>query len=926
MELFEGINKEHLLKAIAEIDENGIRKGRHSSTYDLIYNGRAYPPKLVLSIAGRIANGKELNPDEFEGGEGKPAFEFLRKHGFKIVQKNMSEQTQLTSYLQEYADSEEVKKINKEEFDQKVNYFKAFFHENNLKKIMWEDIQELGSNLWCMSRNPIARGRAFGKPNAEISKYSKSFDYLVNGTDADALRINNCLKNDKYRLFGISASALTEILAYTLPNKFCIDNNRSRFSLEKLGIELKREKGESYGDFFVRYNDRILNILIPAYNLIVKPTHGLPPMIAIDQFFSWFYANYGENDSAGIAGLESEEDDLTIETMETKLPLNTILYGPPGTGKTYGTMAYAVQIIENLSKEELANKYKTREEIKSRYLKYLSDNQIAFTTFHQSFSYEDFIEGIKPVMPLETVVAEGEAESYAVGLGLDEDNSLQYQIQPGIFKMIADEARSYETFTSKGVKWKRRLTEKELTGVQFFKMSLGNTLDEEDDKIFDYCIKEGCIALGYGSDIDFTGVKNRADIITKFKENQVELKKMDFRVSAVERFALWMKPGDIVLISLGNHRLRAVGKVKDGGYYFNPNSGTGYNQYRNVEWLMVGQEVPVAEVYQKVFSQQTIYAMYDSKIKKDFFTGKTDEKESEQTKRNHVLIIDEINRGNIANIFGELITLIEDDKREGAKEAITVKLPYSKKPFSVPSNLFILGTMNTADKSVEALDSALRRRFTFLETPPEPEKLRDIGIRSIVYLFEKFKHVDWYDEPWLTHEKDLLNLIINKESFEILGKAYDKINPGIGKTPKDWGLEVAKSLVIKSGTEFIDFEKMLKVINNRIEKLLDKDHRIGHAYFINLHQCDFPFAELKNVFNNKILPLLQEYFFGDFGKIGLVLGDSFVVKHTENNTDYSFAKFKGYSEESVSDLKERSIFKFTDSKTWTTETFTSIYL
>jgi 5-methylcytosine-specific restriction protein B len=234
--------------------------------------------------------------------------------------------------------------------------------------------------------------------------------------------------------------------------------------------------------------------------------------------------------------------------------------------------------------------------------------------------------------------------------------------------------------------------------------------------------------------------------------------------------------------------------------------------------------------------------------------------------------------------------------------------------------------MNTADKSVEALDSALRRRFTFIETPPEPEKLQDIGVKSIVYLFEKFKHVDWYDEPWVTHEKDLLNLIINRESFETLGKAYDKVNPGIGKIPKNWGVDAARDLVLKSGTEFIDFEKMLKVMNNRVEKLLDKDHRIGHAYFINLHQCDFPFAELKKIFSNKILPLLQEYFFGDYGKIGLVLGDSFVVKHSENNTDYGFAKFKGYSEESVSDLKERTIFKFTDSKTWTTETFTSIYL
>ena len=125
--------------------------------------------------------------------------------------------------------------------------------------------------------------------------------------------------------------------------------------------------------------------------------------------------------------------------------------------------------------------------------------------------------------------------------------------------------------------------------------------------------------------------------------------------------------------------------------------------------------------------------------------------------------------------------------------------------------------------------------------------------------------------------------------------------------------------------EFVDFEKLLYTINNRIEKLLDKDHRIGHAYFINLYKSDFPFIELKNIFQNKILPLLQEYFFGDHGKIGLILGDSFVEKIEDTKADFRFAKFKGYNEDTISELKERAIFKFTDSNTWTTETFTSIY-
>ncbi len=189
--------------------------------------------------------------------------------------------------------------------------------------------------------------------------------------------------------------------------------------------------------------------------------------------------------------------------------------------------------------------------------------------------------------------------------------------------------------------------------------------------------------------------------------------------------------------------------------------------------------------------------------------------------KNYVLIIDEINRGNVSAIFGELITLIEEDKRLGNDEALTVTLPYSKDTFSVPPNLFILGTMNTADRSVEALDTALRRRFSFVEMPPKPQKIKE-------------------------------------------GKGMEEI-------------------------EGVNLSRLLTTINKRIERLLDKDHMIGHSYFMNLHTIE----DLKKVFYNKVLPLLQEYFFGDYGKIGLVLGEGFFELTTDNNQDI-FASFHDY--------------------------------
>jgi len=182
--------------------------------------------------------------------------------------------------------------------------------------------------------------------------------------------------------------------------------------------------------------------------------------------------------------------------------------------------------------------------------------------------------------------------------------------------------------------------------------------------------------------------------------------------------------------------------------------------------------------------------------------------------RRFAMVIDEINRGNISKIFGELITLIEPDKREGAENAITVTLPYSGDSFSVPANLDIIGTMNTADRSLALLDTALRRRFDFVPVLPE---------------------------------------------------ARDEAGAPL------FGLRVS------SGEQVIDIPRMLSAINQRVEALYDRDHCIGHAYFTSLAQVsdgDERLASLSEIFSNRIVPLLEEYFFEDWQKIRLVLADN----------------------------------------------------
>ncbi len=368
------------------------------------------------------------------------------------------------------------------------------------------------------------------------------------------------------------------------------------------------------------------------------------------------------------------------------------------------------------------------ESVLERYKSYKEQGLIETTTFHQSYGYEEFIEGLKPVIN-------------------KQNQNLEYTIEDGVFKKFCNNAVSFEKEFDFDEAWELLLKRVNQNKEYVFTRRTGSRL-----KAFLKNNKTFRVAWSGGTFNDLTKAKTREQHNTCSYSDREKL-------------------------SGGNR------------------------------WLFDARQAVIDEL-EMLFEQKN-----NSTLNSD----------------NYVFIIDEINRGNISKIFGELITLIESAKRLGQPEGMTVRLPYSQKLFGMPENVYLLGTMNTADRSIATIDTALRRRFQFKEMQPNPEVLEGVSVE---------------------------------------------------------GLNVSK---------------MFSNMNRKISVLYDREHTIGHAYFMPLIK-EPTIKVLSEIFENNIIPLLQEYFFDDYEKIRLILGDvnkeneeeQFIVARQNDfgelfgNVDYDF--------------------------------------
>ena len=470
-----------------------------------------------------------------------------------------------------------------------------------------------------------------------------------------------------------------------------------------------RKAGKKYEHFmelvngFVKsYGEEIQQIMLNE----IKGFKNKPLNLAVQTLF-WCMKDYMKEELKNKMTTDTNNSskgiwyDDVVRIWERRK--NVVLYGAPGTGKTYDVPELAVRLCD----PAFMAAEPSREEIVSRYNQLKTEKRIAFTTFHQSLDYEDWIEGLCPVV--------------------NENNQVTYEIESGIFKKLCEEAE-------------RPVVKDKQVGIAdnavVWKVSLAGT---GDNPVRSDCMKNSYIRIGW----DGYGpvISDETDWSIYNGEGK----------QILDAYINKMKVGDIVMSCYSSQTIDAIGVVV-GDYEFEdkfPN----YKRVRRVNWLVKNINENIVEMNDgKTMTLGTVYRLNSITLDnvKSILEKYDTSSKMEENDKAYVMVIDELNRGNVSKVFGELITLLEADKRKGRINAESVVLPYSKKAFHIPNNVYLIATMNTADRSLGSLDYAIRRRFAFIAEKPFglevdgfDEELFEKVSSLFVENFDEYKESGW---------------------------------------------------------------------------------------------------------------------------------------------------------------------------------------
>ena len=959
------ISQKDIINAIAEINANPeLRKGRASSTYDLIFDGIDYPPKLVISIANRFATGKELDSNDFEGGIGTPAFKLLQKEGFEIKVKK-----------QVMNDPKDIVAEHNKEF---IKLIEAFIEQSKTSDLSWKRYQKSFRNLtvkvsfgkgvsaripWVgllKDPNSISKGiypvflffketnklilaygisetkksennwtnteaqtsieawhlKEFGTPPDRYgASYIKGIYDLDIGLDKDLIAqdlddiISEYDELDfekesavNYWVFQGSPEVynMSEALKSESIKTWTVSSHRNRIKLgDKFILWLTGREGGCLAlglvtspvtvmkeedlerSFYVRSSSSSDNAAVEAHRVFVEIEHNYwnNPIskgeIKNDTIFENFKGGrQGTNFSA-----TKEEYDSILKLRSQINPRPKYWLYAPGENASLWEDFYE-QGVMGLGWDQLGD------------LSLLGDGADILKTIQNTYN--------KKGKPTNDALANLEfRDVISVGDIIIPKRGRQEYLGYGIVSSAYYYDTNKETYQkSRRVNWKKKgvwkdrdgnIVLKTLTDITKYPDYVKQLIDligiesnEVINNTNDSKMNLSNNIILYGPPGTGKTYRLQKEYFDRFTIKETSLSRDQYVESLVADLT-WWQAISIVVLDIGNAKVNDIynhtiirikeklsssrnvkptiwGQLQSHTMLNCPNVNVidrseplVFNKSSDSIWSidedLLEQSYPEAfEIlekskefipdYNKSIKNYEFITFHQSFSYEDFVEGikpKLDESEKDITfeikdgifkklcrkaeadpENNYAIFIDEINRGNVSAIFGELITLIESDKRIGESNEIKVTLPYSKSEFGVPSNLSIIGTMNTADRSVEALDTALRRRFSFDEIVPNPSLLA--GIK-----FNEFSLTD-----------------------------------------------------------------VLHTINERIEVLLDRDHKIGHSYFLQLKSGDL--EGLKSVFSDNIVPLLQEYFYHDYEKIALILGEGFI--RIKENRKVSFANFK----------------------------------